>query len=331
MVILLTTIGLYAGKLFKPRGSIENFLKEKNSMVKLIYNSTFLKKSFMNLEDKIKELSAGNLELLFNQMNKNSKQFFNSLRLDIIDKNLHISDHLTTHRKPINKDFAHYLAGLIEGDGYFGYKIIEIAFHLKDISTAFYLKKIIGYGSVVVLKNSVKYIVRHNKGIEKIINLVNGKFLACSKINELKKNKYEELYSIKILPESKHDIRQNYWLAGFADALASFNIQDSISEGELSFLLVFSIKSKHIELLDLIRNVFGGEITLSKGSYEYTSSNFTQAKKYIDYFDHYHLLNASTYIKYIQWRKIYRIIQRRDHIIINNLSRIKKYQENLRD
>lgn len=228
MATFFTIIGLYAGKLYKTRGSIEEKFKEKNSRVKLIYNSTIFK-SFKNLEDKIKELSAGNLGLVSNKKNKETKQFFSSIRLDIIDKELRISDHLDKHRKPNKQELGYYLAGLIEGNGNFGDKIVEITFHLKDISTAFYIKKTIGYGSIVVLKeeNSVKYRLRHNEGIKTIINLVNGKFLACSKINQLKQYKYDKLYSIEILPKVKQDLKSNYWLAGFADALASFKIQDS--------------------------------------------------------------------------------------------------------
>lgn len=332
MATLFTIIGLYAGKLFKPRGSIEEIFKEKNSMVKLIYNSKILK-SFKMREDKIKELSAGNFGLMSNEKNKETKQFFTSIRLDIIDKDLRISDHLDKHRKPNKEEFAYYLAGLIEGNGNFGDKLVEITFHLKDITTAFYIKKVIGYGSIVVLKeeNTVKYRLRHNEGIKTIINLVNGKFLACSKINQLKQYKYDKIYSIEILPKVKLNLKSNYWLAGFADALASFKIKDSWAGEELSFLLVFSINSKDMQLLSLIKEIFGGNITLSKGIYEYTSSSFIEAKQYIEYFDHYHLLNHTVHIKYIQWRKIYRILQRSDHIIESNLSRIKKYQKNLRD
>lgn len=55
-----------------------------------------------------------------------------------------------------------------------------------------------------------------------------------------------------------------------------------------------------MQLLSLIKEVFGGKITLSKATYEYTSSSFAEAEQYIEYFDHHHLLNHSVYIKYIQ-------------------------------
>lgn len=65
------------------------------------------------------------------------------------------------HKKPeTEEEFCYYLAGLIEGDGYIGERRIEIAFHIDDISPAYYIKKRVGYGSVIFLKdqNSVRYV-----------------------------------------------------------------------------------------------------------------------------------------------------------------------------
>jgi hypothetical protein len=102
-----------------------------------------------------------------------------------------ISDHIFTHVRPnTNEQFGYYLAGLIEGDGYFGEHRFEIAFHENDTFLAYFIKKEIGYGSVLKLKNkrSVRYVLRHSKGLVKVLNLVNGKFLFKNKINQLFKH-----------------------------------------------------------------------------------------------------------------------------------------------
>ena len=102
-----------------------------------------------------------------------------------------ISDHIFTHARPnTNEQFGYYLAGLIEGDGYFGEHRFEIAFHENDTFLAYFIKKEIGYGSVLKLKNqrSVRYVLRHSKGLVKVLNLVNGKFLFKNKINQLFKH-----------------------------------------------------------------------------------------------------------------------------------------------
>ena len=331
IVILLIIIRPYAGTYFKPKSSIEKILKEKICMVKLDLKMTYLNfKSLKNLVNKNKELSAGNLDLLSNQNNDSNKANLNlHTRLD---KDWHISDHLDKHRKPDSKDeFSHYLAGLIEGDGNIGSDIIEIDFNLKDISTAFYIKKTIGYGKVVKEKSSVKYIVRHIEGIKKILDLVNGKFLAQNNIDKLAANDYVKMNSIKILPKQVLDI-SNYWLAGFTDALGSFDILDYTDNTNMHILLRFFITGKNKELLSLIHQTFQGKlIDLNNGLYTYSSEDYPQAKNFINYFDKYHLLNSSVNIKYFKWRKVYRIIQRDDHLKQENLSKIKKYQENLRD
>jgi len=73
----------------------------------------------------------------------------------LISENLFINDHLKKHKKPeTEEEFGYYLAGLIEGDGYIGGRRIEIAFHIDDISSAFYIKKRIGYVSVLFLRDT---------------------------------------------------------------------------------------------------------------------------------------------------------------------------------
>ena len=60
------------------------------------------------------------------------------------DKNIlsPISDHMGKHKKPDNdNELGYYLAGLIEGDGYFGDKRLEIIFHESDASLAYNIKK----------------------------------------------------------------------------------------------------------------------------------------------------------------------------------------------
>jgi hypothetical protein len=101
-----------------------------------------------------------------------------------------ISDHIPSHLKPKTfEELGYYLAGLIEGDGYFGDHRFEIAFHENDTFLAYFIKKEIGFGSILSLKNkrSVRYVLRHSEGLRKVLILVNGKFLCNAKINQLLK------------------------------------------------------------------------------------------------------------------------------------------------
>jgi hypothetical protein len=121
-----------------------------------------------------------------------------------------ISEHVSTHLKPINDEqFGHYLAGLIEGGGHFlsldsSKQQLVIVFNLLDVSLAYYIKERLGYGSVhkVKNKNAVILVVTARKGIEKVIDLINGKIRTeiiynQIKINILNNEKYIE-YNNKI-------------------------------------------------------------------------------------------------------------------------------------
>ena len=58
------------------------------------------------------------------------------------------------HSKPNYHEFGHYLAGLIESDGHFSnQKQLIIVFNSIDISLAYFIKSILGYGSVKQVKD----------------------------------------------------------------------------------------------------------------------------------------------------------------------------------
>jgi len=103
-----------------------------------------------------------------------------------------ISNHVPTHLRPINDtQLGHYLAGLIDGDGHFSSKQqLVIVFNSLDSPLAYYLKKEIGYGIVrkVKDKNAVLLIIANIKGIERVINLINGKLRTNKKLYQIKKN-----------------------------------------------------------------------------------------------------------------------------------------------
>src|SRR5229473_173960 len=102
---------------------------------------------------------------------------------NLIQENDHISDHLLKHNKP-------------ETDEEFGY----------------YIKKQIGYGSVLSLKNknSVRYVLRHSEGLKRVLALVNGKFLTNKKINQILTHKYDSKFNLTILPPANFDLNSNH-------------------------------------------------------------------------------------------------------------------------
>jgi LAGLIDADG endonuclease len=274
-----------------------------------------------------------------NNVNENVEMLFDFDK-PLISKENFISDHLKKHIKPeTDEEFGYYLAGLIEGDGSFGFGLsrFEIAFHMDDISSAYYIKKRIGYGSVLFLKNknSVRYVLRHSLGLKKVLSLINGKLLGQNKIDQIINHKYSEKYNMSILPKSNFDLSENYWLAGFSDADGSFGIfinKSKTHKSGYNITLPFRIKQKNPELLILIKKQFGGNVyQFNDGMYSYSSTSFKTAYILSNYFDKYHLLNASKWINFIKWRKAYRIVQRKEHLTLDGLAKIQKLKENLRD
>jgi hypothetical protein len=99
---------------------------------------------------------------------------------------------------------------------------------------AYYIKERIGYGRVTKIRNKNAVILRIStrEGIEKVINLTNGKLRVQYKMDNMKKHLtdcYKKKYIIIKERGSSHlntkSNIQNYWLAGFIDADASFQIK----------------------------------------------------------------------------------------------------------
>lgn len=249
-----------------------------------------------------------------------------------------ISDHIQKHKKPkTDEEFGYYLAGLIEGDGYFGENRLEIIFHLEDASLAYMIKKYIGYGSIYKIKNKkvLKYSLRHSKGISNILSIVNGKFITDNKINQLKKNNYEEKYKIKILPATNIDLMTNHWLAGYTDADGCFKItikNSSTNKLKKCVQLEFEIKEKKEKILKEIKEKFSGNIYYNskKEIYNYRSTSKITNNQLINYFDKFNL-NSKKYIEYFKWRKVYRMILRKEHLTLCGLKKIYKIKRNFRD
>jgi hypothetical protein len=73
----------------------------------------------------------------------------------------------------------------------------------------------------------------------------------------------------------------------------------------------------------LIQATFGGDLGYRKATntYYYGSTSFTNARKIIRYFDHYHLL-SSKHINYLKWRKVFLLIQGKAHRTPEGIKRI---------
>jgi len=250
-----------------------------------------------------------------------------------------ISVHLPTHLKPLNDDqFGHYLAGLIDGDGHFSrQQQLVIVFHSLDASLAYYLKNRLGFGSVkkVKDKNAFILVIASRKGLEKVINLINGKIRTESKFDQITDNilsnhnyiEYSKIVNFKL--NLNKDLK-NHWLAGFSDADASFQVKVLNRNNRAEVRLNFQIDQKNNSVLLLIKEFLGGNLGYRKSqdTYYYGSTSFGSAKNVVNYFDYFHLL-SSKHINYLKWRKAYLIIQNKDHLNQDGLNKIIKLKSTM--
>lgn len=246
-----------------------------------------------------------------------------------------ISEHVPKHKSDFtDNEFGHFLAGLIEGDGWFGNKELHIFFSIDDSSLAYLIKKRIGHGNIYKIKNkkAVRYICKNQKGLSIILSLINGKLISHYKYEQLtasvnsSSHKYSEYFNIKILPPLKNLSLNNYWLAGFTQADGCFHISVAKSKTHktgYSVRLEYSLKQNDCLPLKLLYDYLkkGNLSQYSTGIWCYKSSGFSTASDLINYFDKYHLFGGK-YISYLKFRKVYIMITEGKHLDKKGIDKI---------
>ena len=240
-----------------------------------------------------------------------------------------ISEHVPKHKSDLSdNEFGHFLAGLIEGDGWFGKKQISIIFSEDDTSLAYLIKKRIGYGNVYKIRNkkAVRYICKHQKGLSIILSLINGKFISHYKYAQLINHGYSEDFNVKILPPLRKLSLDNYWLAGFTQADGCFHIslvKSNTHKTGYSVRLEYSLKQNDSLPLKLLYDLLkkGNVSQYSTGIWCYKSSGFSTASDLINYFDKFHLFGGK-YISYLKFRKVYIMITEGKHLDKKGIDKI---------
>lgn len=196
-------------------------------------------------------------------------------------------------------------------------------------------------------KNAIILVIAARKGMEKVINLINGKIRTENKFNQITNNilnnenyaEFRKKISFKL--NLDRDLK-NHWLAGFSDA--SFQIKVLKRKNRTEIRLNFQIDQKKDSpaaesrldahdmrrILILIKDFLGGLISYDRlqDDYIYGSSSYGSARKVIKYFDYFHLLSCK-HINYLKWRKAYIIIQNRGHLNKDGLEKIIKLKNTM--
>lgn len=260
-------------------------------------------------------------------------------------KLLKISEHPPLHKSDLTDDeFGYFLAGLIEGDGWFGKKELHVIFAEEDVSLAYFIKKRIGHGHVspapaspggaagfarrakIKNKKAYRYICKNNKGLLVILSLINGKFVSNLKYQQLINHDYEGVFNLHILPPTKKVSLNNYWLAGFSQADGCFYIsvvKSSTHKTGYSVRLEYSLKQNDQLPLKLLYDLLnkGNLSQYSSGIWCYKSSGYSTAYDLINYFDKFTLFGGK-YISYLKFRKVYIMITEGKHLDKNGIQKI---------
>lgn len=239
-----------------------------------------------------------------------------------------INDHLGSHEKLNDQQqLGHYLAGLIEGDGYFGPRTLEIAFHMKDRSAAYALRTSLGFGQVYNYssdRQAVRFVISNTKGLSHVLHLVNGKFVGDLKINQLVENNYESRFNMTFLPCTQTVCLTNHWLAGFLDAYGSLGIflaNSMTHKHGKSVRLEVKISQKDGFLLHLIGKVFGVNTIYKNKITDVNQVKLTGMQRtiqLINYLDQFHLQTLK-YTQYVIFRRAARFLQDKKHLLPGGL------------
>ena len=164
--------------------------------------------------------------------------------------------------KPHALSFYEWLAGLIDGDGYFflskkGYASFEITLELRDQACLYLIKD--HFGGSIKLKqghNWLRYRLHDKKGLLALINAVNGLIRNPTRLLQL--GRLCENYNF-ILKYPNPLIYNNGWLSGFLDSYGSIYL--NVSSGQI----FITVSQKNKLLLDPLVDLYGGSIyTLPK-------------------------------------------------------------------
>jgi NADH:ubiquinone oxidoreductase subunit 2 (subunit N) len=184
----------------------------------------------------------------------------------------------STKKRLINeKRFNEWLAGLIDGDGYFysyksGSSGLEITMDLRDEHCLYIIKN--RFGGSVKLRSGVKavrYRLHNKEGILDLVNTVNG--LIRNPVRILQLNNICTKYNINlILPKPlEYD---DGWLSGFFDSDGSMYLYAAGTTNNVR--LTIGISQKNKLLLDPLIELYGGTIhshSKSGGAFKWVLNN----------------------------------------------------------
>ena len=161
--------------------------------------------------------------------------------------------------------FKQWLAGLIDGDGYFllsknGYNSCEITMDARDKKVLYLIQHRYG-GSVKQISNAYafKYKLRNRTGLIALINDVNGFIRNPTRL--LQMNKLCVKFNIELKYANNLTFNDG-WFSGFIDSDGSLYYSESSGQ------VFISISQKNKYLLEPLIHIYGGRVDISSPKIE---------------------------------------------------------------
>jgi len=191
-----------------------------------------------------------------------------------------------------SQSFYEWLAGLIDGDGYFyitkqGYACFEITMSVRDINCLKMIQYHFG-GNLRKMSNidCYRYVLSNQKGLKNLILFMNGLIRNPKRLEQI--NKICNLYGI-VFNDPQSLTFNNGWLLGFIDSDGSVYLDVKSDQ----VFITASQKDKY--LLEMLPDLFGGKIysigTTSDAS-KWTVYRKKEVKYLLQYFSFYPLKSA---------------------------------------
>jgi hypothetical protein len=223
----------------------------------LQFISYFGRESFITFSNKSHIESN---EFIFSFINNNQYFLIKDEEEDILNKEKLISNQYEEEGNINNVSsdpFHEWLAGIIDGDGYFnlskkGTARLIITMDIRDKKLLYDIKHKFG-GSIYTIANAnaLKYQLSHKKGLIALINAVNGNIRNPKRM--LQMNKLCHKYNINLI-FPKPLTFYNGWLSGILDSDGSIHM--NVTSGQI-FL---SITQKDKYILEPLIKIYSGRI-----------------------------------------------------------------------
>ena len=165
--------------------------------------------------------------------------------------------HSRTYSTSSDQKFSEWLAGLIDGDGYFysasgKFNNFSITMDSRDQKVLEEVKERFG-GKIYSVKNAnaLRYVLSKKKELLVLIHVINGLIRNPKRLEQMNN------YCIKYSVELKQPVPLTYnngWLSGFIDSDGSIYFSESSGQ------VFIGISQKNINLLESLVNLYGGKI-----------------------------------------------------------------------